>query len=74
MTSLASILHVIYINLFHLTDTREVLELDIWDIRVLNEKYNIEYNKSKTVYTLDFTAIKNKSISEQVKKYFKQGY
>ncbi|MCI1590878.1 hypothetical protein [Heyndrickxia oleronia] len=46
--------------------------MDIWDVRVLNEKYNIEYNKSKTVYTLDFTAIKNKSISEQVKKYFKQ--
>jgi hypothetical protein len=42
MTSLASILNEIYINLFHLTDTREVLEMDIWDVRVLNEKYNIE--------------------------------
>ncbi len=72
MTSLASTLNVIYTNLFHLTDTREEWEKDIWDVRVLNEKYNIDYNKSKTVYTLNFTTIKNKIIREQVKKYFKQ--
>lgn len=69
-TSIANFLNVIYDYLFNLTDTREEWEKDRWDVRNL-EKYGISYNKSKTIYFIDFNKIKNKIIRKEIKKYFK---
>ncbi|MEE6142447.1 tyrosine-type recombinase/integrase [Bacillus cereus] len=71
-TPLANFLRSIYSSLFMLTDTREEWEKDRWDIRVLNDKYGIAYNKSRTDYYVDFTKIEQVNMREQVKKYIKQ--
>ena len=55
-----------------MTDKREEWEKDRWDIRVLHDKYGINYNKSKTQYYLDFTKIEQVNMREQIKKYIKQ--
>lgn len=71
-TSLANFLRNIHSTFFDLTDTREEWEKDRWDVRVLHLKYGIDYNKSKTMYYLDFTKIEQKNLRVQVKKYIKQ--
>ncbi|WP_060475846.1 tyrosine-type recombinase/integrase, partial [Geobacillus sp. PA-3] len=71
-TSIANFLHVIYSYLFQLTDTREEWEKDRWDVRILHQKYGIEYNKSENFYYIDFKKIEQRAIREQVKKYIKQ--
>jgi integrase len=71
-TPIANFLHVIYSYLSQLTDTREEWEKDRWDVRILHQKYGIEYNKSKVVNHIDFQKIEQSSIREQVKKYIKQ--
>ncbi|WP_200905798.1 hypothetical protein [Caloranaerobacter sp. TR13] len=70
-TAIANFLNGIYNYLFNLTDIREEWEKDRWDVRNL-EKYGISYNKSRTEYFIDFSKIKNKTIRNEVKKYFKQ--
>lgn len=70
-TSVASFLRTVYTLLSQYTDHREEWEKDRWDVRILNDKYGIDYSKSKTAYYIDFSRI-NKSIREQVKKYVKQ--
>ncbi|GIN97772.1 hypothetical protein J6TS1_36420 [Siminovitchia terrae] len=60
----------IYIALFQFTDKREEWEKDKWDVRILHDKYGIDYNKSKHDYFLDFSKIDDK-VREQVKKYCK---
>lgn len=71
-TPIANFLRTIHSYLFHLTDTREEWEKDRWDVRVLHEKYGINYNKSKTNYYIDFEKIEQIHVREQVKKYMKQ--
>ncbi|ABO68759.1 tyrosine-type recombinase/integrase [Geobacillus thermodenitrificans] len=71
-TPVVGFLRVIYSYLFQLTDTREEWEKDRWDVRILQEKYGIDYNKSDTIYYIDFTKIEQINIREQVKKYIKQ--
>jgi integrase len=71
-TAIANFLRNIHSTFFELTDTREEWEKDRWDIRVLHDKYGIDYNKSITQYYLDFTKIKKLKMREQVKKYIKQ--
>ncbi|WJE54974.1 site-specific integrase [Bacillus cereus] len=58
--------------LFKLTDTREEWEKNLWDVRMLHDKYGIDYNKSTTNYYLNFTKIEPVTMREQVKKYIKQ--
>jgi integrase len=71
-TTVATFLRKIYSYLFQLTDTREEWEKDRWDVRVLHEKYGIDYNKSETTYYIDFRKIESLYIRKQVKKYIKQ--
>ncbi|PER93733.1 transposase [Bacillus sp. AFS059628] len=71
-TPTANFLGVIHSYLFQLTDTREEWEKDRWDIRILNQTYGIEYNKSMNHYYIDFKKIEHQSIRKQVKKYTKQ--
>ncbi|EFI68436.1 transposition regulatory protein TnpB [Lysinibacillus fusiformis ZC1] len=70
-TSIASFLRNVYNALFGFTDNRDEWEKDRWDVRILHDKYGIDYNKSKSAYYIDFSKIDN-SIREQVKKYVKQ--
>jgi len=70
-TAIVNFLNSIYTTLFTLTDEREEWEKDIWDVRNL-EKYGITYNKSRTHYYIDFTAIINETIRVEVKRYVKQ--
>jgi integrase len=71
-TGIANFLRVIYSYLFHLTDNREEWEKDRWDVRILHQKYGIDYIKSITTYYIDFTKIEHIHVREQVKKYMKQ--
>lgn len=67
----ALFLRSIYDYLSEQTDTREEWEKDRWDVRILNKKYGIEYNRSKTNYLLDFNNIQNKAFRKHFKKYIK---
>lgn len=67
----AGFLRLLYSKLFILTDNREEWEKDRWDVRVLYEKYGINYNKSGNTYMIDFTKINHIDIRKQVKKYIK---
>ncbi|MED2749703.1 tyrosine-type recombinase/integrase [Bacillus thuringiensis] len=49
----------------------EEWEKDRWDVRVLYEKYGVDYNKSGNTYMIDFTKINHVDIRKQVKKYIK---
>lgn len=71
-SSKSNFLRRIYSILFQLTDRRVEWEKDRWDIRNLIQKYEIEYNKSRTGYIINFEKIEKESIREQVKKYIKQ--
>ena len=53
-------------------DERDEWEKDIWDIRRLINKYDIEYNPSKNEYLVNFSTIKNPYFKDAVKTYFKQ--
>lgn len=70
-TLTASFLRNVYTALFQFTDKREEWEKDKWDIRILHDKYGIDYNKSTDVYNIDFSKI-DKMVRGQVKKYIKQ--
>lgn len=70
-SSIAIHLRTVYTFLFQFTDKREEWEKDRWDVRVLHDKYGIDYNKSNVSYYLDFSKIDEK-VREQVKKYCKQ--
>lgn len=61
----------LYNSLFSITDTREELEKDIWDVRILNNKYGIRYNVSRSDYFIDFTVVKNAVFKNYLKKYIK---
>lgn len=70
-TPVARFLRIVYIALIHYTDKREEWEKDKWDVRILHDKYFVDYNKSNSSYFLDFSKIDGK-VREQVKKYCKQ--
>jgi integrase len=70
-TAISNFLEITYKTLFNLTDEREEWEKDIWNVRNL-ERYGITYNKSITIYIIDFTKINNIKIRSEVKKYIKQ--
>ncbi|PHG05149.1 tyrosine-type recombinase/integrase [Bacillus toyonensis] len=70
-TPVASFLRTIYTILSQYTDKQDEWEKDRWDVRILHEKYNINYYKSRPNYYLDFSQIDGK-VKEQVKKYVKQ--
>ncbi|QDX95830.1 transposase [Brevibacillus laterosporus] len=65
-------LRTIYNALNNLTDQREEWEKDKWDIRILNQRYNLGFNPSTNQYFLDFSGINNRYVRMQLKKYFKQ--
>ncbi|MBB6448010.1 tyrosine-type recombinase/integrase [Bacillus benzoevorans] len=67
----ARFLRTIYTALFQFSDKREEWGKDKWDIRILHDKYGIDYNKSESNYYLNFSKIDEK-FREEVKKYFKQ--
>jgi len=67
----ASFLRKIYKLFFKYTDQREEWEKDRWDVRILHDRYGINYNKSVSDYFIDFSNI-DEMIREQVKKYVKQ--
>lgn len=70
-TPVAVFLRTIYSALFRFTDNREEWEKDKWDVRILNDKYDIYYSKSVPNHYMDFSMI-DKRIREPVKRYFKQ--
>ncbi|WP_081143761.1 tyrosine-type recombinase/integrase [Bacillus cereus] len=69
--NVAIYLRTIYTSFLRLTDNRKEWTKDKWDVRLLHNKYGIDYNKSKSSYYLDFSKT-DKKIREEVKKYFKQ--
>jgi len=72
-TAVASFLRRVFNLLFQYTDEREEWEKDRWDVRILHNRYGVDYNKSTTEYFLDFSKIDNK-IRGYVKKYVKQRF
>lgn len=64
-------LRTIYTAPFQYTDKRDEWEKDKWDVRILHDKYGIDYNKSKNSYYLDFSKTDQK-VREEFKKYCKQ--
>ncbi|MBT2616302.1 MULTISPECIES: tyrosine-type recombinase/integrase [unclassified Bacillus (in: firmicutes)] len=70
-TNTANFFRQVYEKLFNLTDTRIEWEKDRWDVRVLNEKYGLIYNLSRTDYHLNFTKIENVVFRNYFKKYIK---
>lgn len=71
-SKIASFLRIVFTTLLQITDMREEWEKDRWDIRVLHDKYGIDYNKSNTRYYIDFTKVEQMKIRQQIKKYIKQ--
>ncbi|MGE7871615.1 tyrosine-type recombinase/integrase [Bacillus paramycoides] len=71
-SSVANFLRVIYSNFFTLIDTREEWEKDRWDIRLLHDKYGINYNKTMNHNYLNFTKIEQVEMRQHIKKYIKQ--
>lgn len=71
-TPTAKFLGFVHSYLLQLTDTREEWEKDRWDVRILNQKYGVEYGKSSSNYFIDFEKIENLHIREHVKKYIRQ--
>ncbi|MCM3736834.1 tyrosine-type recombinase/integrase [Bacillus cytotoxicus] len=71
-STVASFLRFIHSHFFVLTDTREEWEKDRWDVRVLHNKYGINYNKTLPAYHVDFTQIEQMEIRQHIKKYIKQ--
>ncbi|MCC3685413.1 tyrosine-type recombinase/integrase [Bacillus cereus] len=69
--NVAIYLRTIYTSFLRLTDNRREWTKDKWDVRILHDRYGIDYNKSKSSYYLDFSKT-DKKIREEVKKYFKQ--
>lgn len=70
-TPTANFLRMIYTNFFRLTDIREEWEKDRWDVRILYDRYGVDYNKSKSNYYIDFAKIDQINIRQRVKKYIK---
>ncbi|WP_017152380.1 tyrosine-type recombinase/integrase [Bacillus bingmayongensis] len=70
-TTIASFLRIVYTTLIQFTDKRDEWEKDKWDVRILHDKYSIEYNKSTNAFHIDFSKI-DKMVRGQVKKYIKQ--
>lgn len=68
----ANILRNMYDNYFKLMDTRDEWEKDSWDVRILNQKYGIEFNASRANFYIDFSNISNLILRNEVKKYCKQ--
>ncbi|MEH7670692.1 transposase [Bacillus thuringiensis] len=68
---IASFLRIVYSALFQFTDRREEWEKDKWDVRILHDKYGIDYNKSTTHYYLNFSIVDVK-VRKQIKRYFNQ--
>ncbi|MFR6471194.1 MAG: tyrosine-type recombinase/integrase [Turicibacter sanguinis] len=71
-TSLANILRNMYDNYFNLLDTRVEWEKDSWDVRILNQQYGLEFNKSKSNFYINFFKISNPILKNGLKKYCKQ--
>ncbi|GAB6485241.1 tyrosine-type recombinase/integrase [Bacillus pacificus] len=70
-TIVARFLRQIYNLLFQYMDNRDEFEKDKWDVRILHDKYGVEYSKSKGQYYLIYLKF-DKCIREQIKKYIKQ--
>ncbi|MBP1931845.1 integrase [Ammoniphilus resinae] len=68
----ATFLRSIYSYLYNITDSREEWDKDRWDVRILNKKYGIKYNKSHDQFHLDFGKIDLLNMREILKKYIKQ--
>ncbi|WP_322972553.1 hypothetical protein [Pseudalkalibacillus salsuginis] len=69
---LANFLSLMYTYLLKQTDPREEWEKDIWDVRKLQDKFGIKYNKSSDPHHIDFKKIQNLNIRIETKKYLKQ--
>ncbi|CAM4049215.1 tyrosine-type recombinase/integrase [Mesobacillus zeae] len=70
-TIVARFLRQIYNLLFQYMDNRDEFEKDKWDVRILHDKYGVEYSKSKGQYYLIYLKF-DRCIREQIKKYIKQ--
>lgn len=71
-TSFGNVLRSICETYFNLMDTREEWEKDCWDIRILHDKYGLEFNKSETKYYINFNNISNLTLRYAFKRYIKQ--
>ena len=71
-TAVANILRNMYDKYFDLMDTREEWEKDSWDVRILNQKYGIEFNESQTKSYINFNNISNHIFKNIVKQYCQQ--
>ena len=71
-TVIANVLRNIYETYLNLVDTREEWEKDCWDVRILNEKYGLEFNKSKTTYNIIFSEVSNLHLKMALKQYCQQ--
>jgi hypothetical protein len=70
-TTTSNFLRFVYEILIALTDPRVEWEKDIWDVRVLNEKFGISYSHSSTAYYADFKKVENVIFRKYLKKYIK---
>jgi len=74
--SIKSPLGTFFINLYgeliRLIDFRDEWEKEIWDVRKLNQKYGIYYNRAMNHVTIDFTVIKDLRFRAEVQNYLKR--
>ncbi len=71
-TPIFMLLRRFYEDISTVFDDRDEWEKDIWDIRIIRRKYDIEYNLSKNEYLVNFSTINNPYFRKVVKSYFKQ--
>lgn len=69
---IANFLNLMYTYLLRQIDTREEWRKDIWDVRILQEKFGIKYNTSSDPHYIDFKKIQNSNIRIETKRYLKQ--
>ncbi|HEF1903629.1 TPA: tyrosine-type recombinase/integrase [Bacillus cereus] len=71
-TGLVNFLKIIYQYLYNFYDYRTEWDKDIWDVKVLNQQFSIQYNESGGQSKINFTLISNFHMRKELKKYFKQ--
>ncbi|WP_047983577.1 tyrosine-type recombinase/integrase, partial [Ornithinibacillus californiensis] len=73
-TSVVTILRKVYTDLAEAAKLEEPDEWtkDKWDVRNLQDAYGIDYNKTVSEYTIDFSRIEILGVRNEVKKYFRQ--
>lgn len=71
-TSAVAILRILYNDFNDFANQQEEWRKDIWDVRKLNKFYGIKHNQTSADYYLTFTKVKQESMRNDLKMFFRQ--